>query len=174
VKGAQPDGRGAGVAVVVDPGAWVVVVDPSADVVVDSEGMVVTVVVASGIVVVVSGWVVVVAGPAVVVVPSGGAVVEVSPGTVVVTGSSSGVGVVVVGAAGGGGATGSGNRVSMVTGGHIRAADASGAVVVKPERAANRPSATTSVAPAGRDISSRLPRASGVGNPTDLRYVGTA
>ena len=108
------------------------------------------------------GWVgVVVAGVSVVVV--------VVSGGMVVSGSGAGTDV-----EGGGDLTGSGNRSSKVTGGHIGAACA----VVFPDPAMTR-AAVKTMAPtrAGRylpDMVGRLPVTAGVGNPADMGYVGRA
>lgn len=128
-------------------------------------GAVVTVVSVGGWLVVgvsADGWVVVVVAVVSVVV-----VVSVS---VVVVVSGSGAGTV----EGGGDLTGSGNRSSKVTGGHIGAACA----VVLADPATTR-AATKTMAPtrAGRylpDMMGRLPVTAGVGNPADMGYVGRA
>lgn len=142
------------------------VVDPFGVVVVEvSSGSVVRVVSGARVVVVVSGTVV--------VVDSGGAVVVVDSPTVVVVDGSPGEGVgVVVGVVFGGGATGSGNKVSIVTGGQVLAALASGAD--DPNHTRLRPSAIATRAPNRRSITMRLPNQDDVGNLTEFHYVANA
>ena len=115
------------------------------------------------------------------------ATVELSAGSLVVV--VEGVGVVVVsgvddevdsgdpgnvveGDGRGEGRAGSGNRSSIVTGGHILAAFALGAGAPTTARAATSVDATTRAAPSLACILGRLTPGPEVGNPALLRYVG--
>lgn len=145
------------------------VVDPSGAVVVEvSPGSVVSVVSGARVVVVVSGTVV--------VVDWGGVVVVVESPAVVVVDDSPGVGApgVVVVVDFGGGCTGSGNRVSIVTGAQVLAALASGADDPNPTHVKPRPSAIATRAPNRRSISIRLPNRTDVGNLAEFHYVANA
>jgi hypothetical protein len=108
--------------------------------------------------------VLVLAGRVVVLVASGRVVDDVGEeGADVV-----GVGVVVVDGAGGG------NRSSNVTGGHTGAALAGEGGAPSAIRPPMRISAAMSAAPSLLNMSRRLPKRPGVGNPAMMQYVGRA
>jgi hypothetical protein len=124
----------------------------------------------------VGGRVVVEAMVVEVVVVVEGSVLEAVEVVVVVESVAPGDGVDGVGVVGAGvverGWVGSGNRSPKVTGGHIRAARASGVGATTATRAPTRMSATTRAAPSLPFIVSRLPTGPEVGNLAVLRYVG--
>ncbi len=145
--------------------------------VVEPVGVVVVEVAPGSVVVVVSvGRVVVVVSTTVVVLDWGGAVVVVDSAPVVVeVVESPGVGDgVVVGVVLAGGSTGSGKRVSMVTGAQVPAASASGADDPNPTQTKPRPSAIATRAPIRRSIPARLPNPGHVGNLAGFHYVANA
>jgi hypothetical protein len=144
--------------------------------VVEPVGVVVVEEAPGSVVVVSAGRVVVVVSTTVVVVDWGGTVVVVDSEPVVVeVVESPGVGEgVVVGVVLAGGATGSGNRVSMVTGAQVPAALASGADDPNPTQPKPRPSAIATRAPIRRSIPARLPNPDHVGNLAGFHYVANA